>query len=239
MEVNSFVDILNRYDLTTEDIDFIKNRLEKIYNHPEFQRRMTEAFMHHGDTILGNHIIDNVVWTYKLGKKYKEKKDDRFRLDLAILIAMLHDLYTLPWQNNHLAKMKHFANKHGFRHPIEAVINSVSWFIEEFQIDEDAKVIIDGIIHHMNPFPVAVIDNIIVNNRELNNFDLFQKLPENIKEYIIESSSRNKFLNFSWGGSIYKEGKIMSKADKKASLKEFKNVSGVIALVTGKNKTIK
>ena len=69
-------------------------------------------------------------------------------------------------------------------------------------------------------------------------YDLFVKLPKRIKEIIYKSTNRNKLFNLSWSKSKYLEGKIVSKADKKASLKEFNNLSGIVALITGKNKTI-
>ena len=41
----------------------------------------------------------------------------------------MHDLYTLPWQNNFEAKVDKFYNKHGFRHSIEALINHYMYLL--------------------------------------------------------------------------------------------------------------
>lgn len=237
---DNLVDILKSYSLTEEEINEITNIIEYIFKHLEFQKRLTSDYPHHGDTSLGQHILDDTVLTYQLSKKYLNKSNDNnYRLDLALKISMFHDLYTYPWQNNNFAKDNKFFNKHGFRHPVESVINSCTWFKEDFINESDAKILIDGIIHHMIPLPVIIIDNIVVNNRELNNFDSFKKLPENLQNLIIESTNQNKFLNLSWKKSKYKEGRIMAKADKKASLKEFNNLFDVMALITGKNKNLR
>ena len=42
-------------------------------------------------------------------------------------------------------------NKHGFVHPIEAVVNAITWFPQYFKTKEKTVIIIDGIIHHMFP----------------------------------------------------------------------------------------
>ena len=224
-------EILKEYDLTKEEINEIVNVIGHIYNSDFFQIRMSNKYLHHGNMTLGRHILEDVVLTYKLSKKVKRKD---YNQNITLKIAMFHDLYTESWQNN--PNKKKFINKHGFRHPIEAVINAYSYFKDDFTDYEE--IIIDGIIHHMYPFPVIILNNDKINNRELNNYDLFVKLPKRIKEIIYKSTNRNKLFNLSWSKSKYLEGKIVSKADKKASLKEFNNLSGIVALITGKNKTI-
>lgn len=77
------------------------------------------------------------------------------------------------------------------------------------------------------------------NTRELYNFDLYQRLPKNIKELIKKSSNRNKFLNLSWCRSKYVIGKIVSKADKKVSFTQIKSFRSALALITGHNKELK
>lgn len=228
--------ILSNYKLTENEIDDIVKVVNHIYIHPEFQKRLTKEFLHHGNMTLGQHIIEDTITTYKLSKKYL---NNNYRLDLALKISMFHDLYTMPWQNNELAKENRFTNKHGFRHPVEAVINAYAWYKEDFENTIDAKIIVDGIIHHMFPFPVIVMDNRIINNRKLNNFELFKSMPEDIQDLIFESTSRCNFLNLSWSKTKYLEGKIMAKADKKSSLKQFNNLYGIFALVTGKNKSLR
>lgn len=228
--------ILSNYKLNKDEIDEIIKIVEHIFIHPEFQKRLTNKYLHHGNMTLGQHILEDTILTYKLSKNYL---NNNYRLDLAIKISMFHDLYTMPWQNNELAKFNKFYNKHGFRHPVESVINAYTWFEKDFENREDARIIIDGVIHHMFPLPVIVMDNKIINNRELNNFDLFRKLPEDIQNIIFESTSRCRFLNLSWSKTKYLEGKVVSKADKKTSLKQFNNIYGIIALVTGKNKSLR
>ena len=83
---------------------------------------------------------------------------DFINLKIAIYIAMFHDLYEEPWQNNIKSKGKKFKNLHGFTHPIEAVVNAITWFPNIFQDEEESLMIIDGIIHHMYPLPVRAID---------------------------------------------------------------------------------
>lgn len=229
--MEKLTNILDKYYLSKKDKEFIINSFENIYNHFEFQKRM-QNFPHHGKLSLGLHIIDVVVMTYKLGKKKLNSND----LNVALKIAAMHDLFTMPWQNNPLSANKKFFNRHGFAHPVEAVINSYTWFKEEY--NDDADIIIDGIIHHMYPLPVIVI-NSDDNTRELYNFDLYQRLPKNIKELIKKSSNRNKFLNLSWCRSKYVTGKIVSKADKKVSFTQIKSFRSALALITGHNKELK
>ena len=193
---------------------------------------MAKPFLHHSDITLGEHIIEVTIMTY-----FESKKHKNINLDLALKIAMLHDLYTLPWQNNEEARVKHFSNKHGFRHPIEAVINAINWYPELFINEEEKKIIIDGIIHHMYPLPVSIFKDSLI--KEIKNINLLDYLSDNDREIIENSSKRGKILNFSFSKSLYLEGKIVSKADKKVSFKQIKNLSSLFSLITGKNKSLK
>ena len=233
MSINDLKLFLRNNNLNDDEIEEIINIIKDILNHPEFQIRLTDKYLHHGKTTLGIHILEDVILTYK----YAKKTNKNIRIDLAIKIAMFHDLYCEPWQNNELAKNNSFYNKHGFRHPVEAVINAYTWFKNDFNNIDDASIIIDSIIHHMYPLPVIIMDGI--ENRELNNYLEFKKMPKNVKDIIIKSTNRNRFLKLSWSKSKYLEGRIVSRADKKASLKEFNNINSVLALITGKNNTIK
>ena len=54
-------------------------------------------------------------------------------------------------------------NKHGFIHPIEAVVNAITWFPNIFLDEHDSLMIIDGIIHHMYPFQLELLMGPIYN----------------------------------------------------------------------------
>lgn len=227
--------IINKYKLNNNDKEELLDIIKPIYEHSEFQRRMTNEFLHHSDITLGEHILEDSILTYIMSKKYKKNID----VSLAVKIAMFHDLYTVSWQNpSKVLKEKHFFNKHGFRHPIEAVINAYNWYPEMFNNINDAKIIIDGIIHHMYPLPVTKYIDSKDNILELKNYNLLLNIPDNIIKIINESTKRKCLKRISFCKSKYIEGKIMSKADKKVSYKQFKNLSSVIALFTGINKTL-
>ncbi len=229
--------ILNKYSLSSKEKDELLEIILPIYLHLEFQKRMTERYLHHGKITLGEHILEDTVLTYILSKKYMRKKP-KYRLDLAIKIAMLHDLYTIPWQNNELAKVKYFFSKHGFRHPIEAVINAISWYPWIFENTRDAQIIIDGILHHMFPLPVRSLNNFNIDKVELKNNDLYNSLPIVYQQIIINSLNRKRIGVISLSRSLYKEGRIMSHADKKVSLGQFDSFESVKALITGHNKKL-
>ena len=227
--------LVNKY-LTDEQS---KERFYEIINpiivHDEFQRRLTDEFLHHSDITLGEHIIEDAILTYLYSIKKKN-----LNIDIAVKIAMFHDLYTIPWQNNKKnTKVKKFTNKHGFRHPVEAAINACYWFPNEFKNEETSRMIIDGIIHHMYPLPVTRINKNNINKCEIKNYDRFLEIPDNLKKIIYESCNRGKLFKVSICKSKYKEGRIMSKMDKRSSLKQIKNVSSAFALITGKNKSLK
>lgn len=233
-----FESLLNKYKLSLEEKNELINIIEIIYIHDEFQKRMTSEFKHHGEITLGTHILEDTIITYLLSKKCLNKnKKFNYNMNLAVKIAMLHDLYTLPWQNNPAAETRKFFNAHGFRHPIESVINSNAWYPELFNSD-DSKIIIDGIVHHMFPLPVTAFENDKNNKNELKNFELVDKLSEKNKQLLIESSNRNRIGLVSLSRSIYPEGIIMCKADKKVSINQIKDWGSAVALVTGHNKTL-
>ena len=221
------------------DREIIFESINVVFGHDEFQKRMTKEFPHHGDTTLGIHILQDVIVTYILSKKYMAKyPKTKFNLDLALKIAMMHDLYTEPWQNNPHGKVKHFFNKHGFRHPIEAVINSCCWFPELFQDKYKREVLIDGIVHHMYPLPVRRFEINNHNLLELRNFDRIKNIDNSILEILSKSSNRRKIGQVSLSKSLYIEGTIMSKADRIVSRENIKNIDSAIALVTGRNRSL-
>ena len=233
---DKLLNIVNKYIGNDESKKEFLDIAIPIVEHTEFQKRMSNSFLHHSDITLGEHIIEDAVVTYCLCKKKKKKVN----LTLAVKIALFHDLYTIPWQNNKKnTKVKKVSNKHGFRHPIEAVVNAYSWYPDEFNNEKDAEIIIDGIIHHMYPLPVVRVKESNYNSIELRNYEEFKKLPNNIKNLIIKSSNRRKLFKLSFCKSKYNEGRIMSKSDKKVSFHQIKNVSSATALVTGKNKSLK
>ncbi len=236
MEKENNRDILNKiiskYNLEVKERNYLKKLINPIIIHPEFQRRMTKEFPHHGDISLGEHIIEDSIVTYKLAKL-----KNNIRMDLAIRIAMFHDLYTINWQNNNDAKVKHFFHKHGFRHPIEAVINAINWYPEYFSNYSEANIIIDGIIHHMFPLPVLrVNDNVEL--LELRNYSLYQKLNTNYQNMIKDSLQRKRVGPVSFSRSLYPEGRIMAKADRIVSRKQIKDFQSMKSLVTGHNKNL-
>ena len=227
--------ILKKYNISNDDKSNFLNIINPIVKHEEFQRRMTSEFLHHGNITLGEHIIEDAVVTYLLSKKSKKN----INLALAVKIAMLHDLYTVSWQNTEkVIKEKKFFNKHGFRHPVEAIINAYNWYPELFKDEYDTKVIIDGVIHHMYPLPVSKFADSKDNILELKNFESVSNLPQEIKDIIVDSTKRKGLGRISLCRSKYIEGRIMSKADKKVSVGQFKNISSVLALFTGVNKKL-
>ena len=228
--------LLNKYNLNDDEKHEFINIIYQILVHDEFQRRMTTEFIHHGTSItLGEHIIKDAIMTYLFVKNSKEKY---LNLRLAVTIAMLHDLYTVPWQNKE-KNNKRFCNYHGFTHPIEAVINAYNWSPDLFKNMNDARIIIDGIIHHMYPIPVRVIKDFNDNSLELYNYCLIKSIPDEYLDILKSSTRRNVIFNMSFSRSIYEEGRIMSYADKLVSRKEISDISSAIALLNGKNKSLK
>ena len=226
--------LFNKYHISVEDANKILEVINPFFKHPEFERRMKEPFLHHADITLGEHILEDVIVTYLLGRKY-QRKGKKINLSLALKIAIMHDLYTEPWQNSKI-KHNYFFNKHGFTHPLEAVINAYCWYPESFEDCKERKILIDGILHHMYPLPVR---RFILSKLELNNIYLITKLPNEIQEDIQKSLNRGKIFSISLSKSKYFEGRIISKADKKVSLRQIKNFYSFWALFTGKNKSIK
>lgn len=232
--------LLDKYNLEQHEKEEFLNIIHSIFIHDEFQRRMTDEFPHHGEITLGKHIIEDAIVTYLLSKKYKKKnKELNFEIVLAVKIAMLHDLYTLPWQNNPAASTNEFLNKHGFRHPIEAVINANSWYPEIFSVKDDAEKLIDGIVHHMFPLPVTSFVDDGNNPMELKNFELVKYMSNQNKGILKVSSNRKKISRVSLDRSKFTEGKIMSTADKIVSMRQFDNINSAMALLTGNNKSLK
>ena len=219
-------------NFTLKEQEEFLNITEKIIMHEEFEKRCTEEYYHHGNTTLGEHIIKDTILTYRMIKIYKLKHPlKKINLEDALLISLFHDLYTNSWQNNAEKKSIIKAENHGFIHPVEAVINSYTWFPEYFKNKERREKLIDGILHHMYPFPVKKITtDTIINNQNIKKFKHYKFLIENTY------NKTNIHYNIKKSKSI--EGRIMSKADKKSAIKELKNIESFLALITGKNNSI-
>lgn len=227
-----------KYNLNNKSSKILWNLIKPICLHPEFKIRNCNPFWHHGSTTLGEHIMSDAIVTYKMIYKInnKRKKLDFINLKIAIYIAMFHDLYEEPWQNNTKSKEKKFKNLHGFTHPIEAVVNAITWFPNLFQDEIESLMIIDGIMHHMYPFPVRAIDEYSI---ELNNQEKFNQLPMIYKKMMFISTNIGKVGAFSFRKSFYIEGRIMSRADKFVSIrKEISSAGAYLSLITGKNKKL-
>ena len=228
-------EIIKQYDLDDCEKEYLINLIYPIYCHMEFQKRLTDEYLHHGDITLGEHILKDTIKTYFLCQR-KNKKKNKVDTSLSIKISMLHDLYTSPWQNSDY-KTKFF-HRHGFRHPVEAAINAAYWFPAYFNDKDDARIIIDGIIHHMFPLPVSST-KMDIKSLEIRNYDLFIKLDKSIQNEILDSIKRKSIKDISITRSKYKEGRIMSRADKMMALREIKDFSSAKSLITGTNKKIK
>lgn len=230
-----YKDIAAQLKLQSNDIRKLWKIIKPICEHPEFQKRCQSPYFHHDLKTLGEHIIADTVVTYKIINSISNTYTKNIiSLDTAIYIAMFHDLYELPWQNNKIKRK--LPNKHAFSHPIEAITNAITWYPEYFKNKKKALKIIDGVVHHMYPLPVRRIDNYPL---ELCNQEKFDKLPQKYKDMIKASTNRGKIGHFSLRKSFFLEGIIMSNADKKVAIcEDFKNIDGYIALVNGKNKKI-
>lgn len=227
----------DKYNLKDPEQKELLSIIKNIYSHKEFQRRLTKEFPHHDELTLGEHILKVTIITYI---KVKKKRNKSINLDIAIKIAMLHDLYTEPWQNNPVVEKKLF-NKHGFRHPIEAVINAITWYPELFENKEEAIIIIDGIIHHMFPLPSLKYKEHLDDKLSLKNYNLIKNLEADAKNILVTSSNRGILKRISIRPSKYIEGRIVANADNIASIVDFKitNIKGILSLVTGKNQKLK
>ncbi len=232
--INILNNLYKKYNLNTKEIDIINKIIFPIFIHDEFQKRMTKDFYHHGKVTLGEHIIEDAIVSYILATKSRKK----INIELTLVIAMLHDLYVKPYQNVVKIREKSFFNKHGFRHPIEAAINSYKWFPKLFDDKDNARIIIDGIIHHMYPLPVQSFYKEVNNKFDLNNYDLLVDFPNEIIEMIVESSKRGRIGRISFASPKYREGKILSKADKIVSAKQIRDLKSMMALLTGKNSSL-
>lgn len=229
----SVTELMEHYQLKTSDQKKVWNVIEPIWEHPEFQRRMnSEKFPHHETVSLGEHILSDTIVTYVLSQK---KGWDNKTTTTAMNIALFHDLYELPWQNTKIKKSR-LVNKHGFTHPLEGAINAATWYPSYFQDDKESEIIIDGVVHHMFPFPVRSFDG---TDLELNTKEKIEQIPHYIKGLIITSSTRVQLGPISLCPSKFKQGRIMSKADKVVSFgKDLTSINGLLACVTGHNKNL-
>jgi len=217
------------YKLTNKESKYLWQIIKGIANHPEFIKRCMPPFFHHDDLMLGEHIMADAIVTYKYALDIKD-----IDIKTAVVIAMFHDLYVEPWQNN--PKKKKMCNKHAFVHPIEAIVNAITWYPEYFKNKDKAMVIIDGVLHHMYPLAVRRIDDL---DMDLNNNELYLALPDRYKDMIKLSLSSAAFSHYSLRKSFFPEGRIMSKADKKVSFtKDFRTIYGYLAILGIENKNI-
>lgn len=201
--------IFENNGLSKEEKDDLFYIIKKIVIHPEFIKRMNRVFITKTKKPLGEQILDDACITYLLCKGKR-----KVNVSVAVKIAMFHDLYPVKSKNVKKRKISKFKNKHGFRHPIEAVINAYSWYPELFPNNLETKMIIDGIIHHMFPLPVTKVRNFKINANELNNFEDTKNLPRYIIDDIVESTNRGALINFSLSRSKYKEGRIQYEAER-------------------------
>lgn len=217
------------YGFTLPEQENFTKIVHPIISHPEFEKRCTDNFPHHGNTTLGEHILKDAMITYRLANIYKSKHPNMdISTETAVVIALFHDLYTNPWQN--VDNDNPLYEKHGFMHPIEAVINAYDWYPEYFDDEEISKKIIDGVLHHMYPFPVRKInDEIEINEKKITDFKFYD---------VLVHSTKSKRENLCFKKATFIEGKLVSKADKLVTVKEIKNISSLVALVTAKNKSI-
>lgn len=217
------------YGFTLPEQENFTKIVRPIISHPEFEKRCTDNFPHHGNTTLGEHILKDAMITYRLANIYKSKHPNMdISTETAVVIALFHDLYTNPWQN--VDNDNPLYEKHGFMHPIEAVINAYDWYPEYFKDKEVSKKIIDGVLHHMYPFPVRKInDEIEINEKKITDFKFYD---------VLVHSTKSKRENLCFKKATFIEGKLVSKADKLVTIKEIKNISSLVALVTAKNKSI-
>jgi len=226
---NIFNKSVSIFKLSKSDSKVLWNIISPICCHKEFVKRCDEPFYHHDTITLGEHIINDTIVTYKLSKK-KKNVDVR----TACLIAMFHDLYEIPWQN--VRDHKKLMNKHGFVHPIEATINAITWYPEYFNDDNQAKIIVDGIIHHMFPLPVRAMNKEIY---DLNNLVKYNNLDKKYQDMISTSTKRFSVSKIGFCRSKYREGRIVSRADKKVALKlDLKRPRAYLSLINGNNKKI-
>ena len=225
------------YKLSNYDTKKLWRIIEPIAVHKEFSKRCSDPYFHHDIKTLGDHILCDAIVTYKLATKLKRNSQNMkdINIDNAVVIAMFHDLYELPWQNIGVKKI--MRNKHGFVHPIEAITNAITWYPEYFKSKERAMIIIDGVIHHMFPLAVRCIDDTEI---ELNNQEKYEKLPQKYKDMIKLSTDIGKIGHYSLRKSFFIEGRIMSRADKIVAFKkDIGSFNGYLALLSGKNKNIK
>lgn len=232
-----YKEFAKEYKLSSYDTRKLWKIIEPIASHKEFIKRCSKPYFHHDIKVLGDHIICDAIETYKMCAKLKRNNYDMKNINIenAIVIAMFHDLYELPWQN--IKEKKTMCNKHGFVHPIEAITNAITWFPSYFENKERSLIIIDGVLHHMFPLPVRAFNN---KDMQLNNQEKYDKLPKKYKDMIKLSTKIGKIGSYSIRKTFFIEGRIMSKADKIVALKkDIISLNGYLSLISGKNKNLK
>lgn len=230
-----YLKLASFYKLSDSDTQKLWDIIKPICEHEEFIKRCNPPFFHHDIKLLGEHILSDTIKTYKIINKFNEKKKkDIININLAIYISMFHDLYECPWQNQKIKNK--FCNMHGFRHPLEAVINAISWYPEYFENKKEAVIIIDGILHHMFPLAVRAIDK---KPLELNNQEKYDALPQIYKDYLKSLTASGKMGHFSLRSSFFLEGRFVSRADKLVTInRDLKSVNGYLTLIGKSNKNL-
>lgn len=102
-----YKEFTKQYKLTNYDTKKLWKIIEKIATHEEFAKRCSDPYFHHDIKTLGDHILCDAIVTYKLATKLKRKKHSmkNINVELAVVIAMFHDLYESPWQNIDIKKI--------------------------------------------------------------------------------------------------------------------------------------
>ena len=76
---------------------------------------------------------------------------------------------------------------------------------------------------------IIINDEIEINEKKITDFKFYD---------ILVHSTKSKRENLCFKKATFIEGKLVSKADKLVTVKEIKNISSLVALVTAKNKSI-
>ena len=102
-----YKEFAKQYKLSNYDTKKLWKIIEPIATHEEFAKRCSDPYFHHDIKTLGDHILCDAIVTYKLATKLKRKNHalKSINIELAVVIAMFHDLYELPWQNIDIKKI--------------------------------------------------------------------------------------------------------------------------------------
>lgn len=112
--------------------------IEKIIDHPEFQKRL--EYHHHENRSVYTHSLTVSYYAYKISKFLK------LDYESTAIAGLLHDFYYDDWQTNPKKGLK---NLHGFVHAQEALDNSNIYFSNLLN-----DKISDSILRHMFPLTI-------------------------------------------------------------------------------------